>query len=110
MIQPFDFDTIGKRTPYRTPDGFFETMQHEVMTQVEPPRRHRRLVVRISSVVVGVAAAVSALVFLPRAQSDAPTPTIKATSSLAETSWIESLSDDELEALDHLIDYDIFMN
>ena len=27
----FDFDDIGKRTPYRTPDGFFEDVQQKVM-------------------------------------------------------------------------------
>ena len=26
MKKDFDFDDIGKRTPYRTPDGFFEDM------------------------------------------------------------------------------------
>ena len=25
MKKDFDFDDIGKRTPYRTPDGFFES-------------------------------------------------------------------------------------
>lgn len=31
MKKEFDFDDIGKRTPYRTPDGFFEDMQRKVM-------------------------------------------------------------------------------
>ena len=31
MKKDFDFDDIGKRTPYRTPDGFFEDVQRKVM-------------------------------------------------------------------------------
>ena len=31
MKKDFDFDDIGKRTPYRTPDGFFEDVQQKVM-------------------------------------------------------------------------------
>jgi len=27
MKKDFDFDNIGKRTPYTTPDGFFEDVQ-----------------------------------------------------------------------------------
>ena len=27
MNKEFDFDDIGKKTPYRTPDNFFEDMQ-----------------------------------------------------------------------------------
>lgn len=31
MNKEFDFDDIGKKTPYRTPDNFFEDMQQKVM-------------------------------------------------------------------------------
>ena len=31
MKKDFDFDDIGKRTPYRTPEGFFEDVQRKVM-------------------------------------------------------------------------------
>ena len=29
MDKDFDFDNIGKRTPYRTPDNFFEETQRK---------------------------------------------------------------------------------
>ena len=29
MKKDFDFDDIGKRTPYSTPDGFFEDVQRK---------------------------------------------------------------------------------
>lgn len=31
MDKEFDFDRIGKKVPYRTPEHFFEEMQQEVM-------------------------------------------------------------------------------
>ena len=30
MKKEFDFDDIGKKTPYRVPEGFFEEMQRNV--------------------------------------------------------------------------------
>ena len=42
MKKDFDFDDIGKRTPYRTPDGFFEDVQRKVMERagVKQQRNH----------------------------------------------------------------------
>lgn len=31
MEKEFDFKNIGKRMPYRTPDGFFGKMQKQVL-------------------------------------------------------------------------------
>ena len=31
MDKDFDFDNIGKRTPYRTPDNFFEETQRKIL-------------------------------------------------------------------------------
>ena len=43
MDKEFDFDDIGKKTPYRTPDNFFEDMQQKVMerTYGGQRRKHR---------------------------------------------------------------------
>ena len=30
MKKEFDFDDIGKKTPYRVPEGFFDEMQRNV--------------------------------------------------------------------------------
>ena len=32
MEKDFDFDSIGKQTPYVVPDVFFDSMQQEVLT------------------------------------------------------------------------------
>ena len=44
MDKDFDFDNIGKRTPYRTPENFFEEAQHKILERtVGEQRRNRRL-------------------------------------------------------------------
>lgn len=61
MENNFDFDSIGKRTPYRVPDGLFDTMSNNVLQRIgseatsapvqahaaprTKPRRTRRLLV-----------------------------------------------------------------
>lgn len=73
MKDTFDFDKIGKRMPYRTPDGFFDKMEEDVMSRlkeqdsfskakvtVKKPVRSYKLVVR--SLVSVAAVAIIALV------------------------------------------------
>lgn len=35
MEKEFDFDKIGKRMPYQTPDGFFDEMEENVWNEVK---------------------------------------------------------------------------
>lgn len=35
MKDTFDFDKIGKRMPYRTPDRFFDKMEEDVMSRLK---------------------------------------------------------------------------
>lgn len=43
MKKEFDFDDIGKKTPYRVPEGFFDEMQRNVRkhTYGGKPAGHR---------------------------------------------------------------------
>ena len=43
MKKDFDFDDIGKRTPYRTPDGFFEDVQQKVMERAGVKQHSSRM-------------------------------------------------------------------
>ena len=43
MKKDFDFDAIGKRMPFRTPEGFFERMQAETLKRAEEERRKRKM-------------------------------------------------------------------
>ena len=103
MTNHTDFDEIGKKTPYRIPEGFFDEMQQQVLQQVEEPRKSWFSARRISYAVIGMAAAVCAFVFIPR-------PTDVAEQQSASISWIEQMSDDDLQALYDLSDNDIFMD
>lgn len=73
MKDAFDFDRIGKRMPYRTPDGFFDKMEEDVMSRLKEqdslfnakvtmkkPVRSYKLIVR--SLVSVAAVAIIALV------------------------------------------------
>lgn len=53
----FDFDKIGKRMPYTTPDGFFDTLEDDIWKEVKPAKPH--FLVRSC---IAVAAAVAVLI------------------------------------------------
>lgn len=36
----FDFNNIGKRMPYTTPDGFFDTLEDDIWKEVKPAKSH----------------------------------------------------------------------
>ena len=42
MNKDFDFNEIGKRTPFRTPEGFFERMQAETLKRAAEEKRKGR--------------------------------------------------------------------
>ena len=42
MEQSFDFEQVGKKMPYSVPDGFFEKMETEVMSQLAASQRRNR--------------------------------------------------------------------
>ena len=56
MEKDFDFNTIGKRTPFRTPEGFFEHTQADILKRAEKERKMQRL----SRIRIGVSAALAA--------------------------------------------------
>lgn len=56
MDREFDFDDIGKKTPYRTPEHFFEDMQRRVMERVCDGQQRKRRLRRMLSVAVAAAA------------------------------------------------------
>ena len=89
MNKEFDFNEVGKRMPFRTPDGFFERMQAETLKRVAEEKRKKkiyRIKVGISAA-LAIAAMVCAFVFLPMGQTQVDTP--------ADTSvWIAQLSGD----------------
>ena len=107
MKKDFDFDDIGKRTPYTTPDGFFEDMQRKVMERTGMKQQRKSHMKLVISTAVAIAAMLTGLLFVP---SFYQTDDVKPSSSnvLAverskgtdtEDKWIKELSDEELEEL-----------
>ena len=65
MKKDFDFDDIGKRTPYRTPDGFFEDVQRKVMERAGVKQQRKSHTKLIISTVITIAAVWVGFLFVP---------------------------------------------
>ena len=118
MEKEFDFNSIGKRTPFRTPDGFFERMQTETMKRVAEEKRQKKLY-RLKwgvSVALAIAAMVCGFVFFPSAPSEMVYPTY-ANEWMAQMTgdtdamdlYLQDLSDEELEEWVEFSENDIFI-
>ena len=117
MNKEFDFNEVGKRMPFRTPDGFFERMQAETLKRVAEEKRKKklyRLKVGVSAALV-MAAMICGFLFLPVSQ---PEKTEQATTVdwMAQLSpgedamdfYIQNLTDEELEDWMEFSENDIF--
>ena len=99
MEKEFNFESVGKRTPFRTPEGFFEKMQTETLKRVAEEKRRKRLY-RLKwgvSAALAIAAMVCGFIFFPVTPSDAVKP-------LDGNEWVAQLSDDT-DALDLYLQY-----
>lgn len=120
MKKNFDFDDIGKQTPYRTPDGFFEDMQRKVMERAGVKQQRKSHMKLIVSTVITMAAVLAGFLFVPSwYQNDMATvPASSATMAVegkqgtkdGVDKWIKELSDEELEELVSFSENDIFLN
>lgn len=118
MKKDFDFDDIGKRTPYRTPDGFFEDVQRKVWERTGIQQQKKSHLKLIISTIVAVAAVLTGLLFVPSLRQTDALPSssnvLAIESSYAtadsEDRWIKELSDEELEELISFSENDVFLN
>ena len=114
MKKDFDFDDIGKRTPYRTPDGFFEDVQRKVMERAGVKQQRKSHTKLIISTVITIAAVWVGLLFVPslRQADEVTTSSSKVLANGTESvdKWIKELSDEELEELVSFSENDIFLN
>ena len=103
MKKDFDFDDIGKRTPYRTPDGFFEDVQRKVMERAGVKQQRKSHMKLIISTVITMAAVLIGFLFVPslRQADEVKTSSSKVLANGTESvdKWIKELSDEELEEL-----------
>lgn len=117
MDKDFDFNAIGKRTPFRTPEGFFERMQEETMKRVAEEKRRKKLY-RLKwgiSVALAAAAILCGVVFFPVGRTEtvelnpATEWIAQVDDSMDPFDWyIRDLSDEELEDWIEFSENDIF--
>ena len=117
MEKDFDFNSIGKRTPFRTPEGFFERMQAETMKRVAEEKRKKKLY-RLKwgvSVVLAIAAMVCGIVFFPSVPTEVvyPTNTNEWVAQMtgdtdAMDLYLRDISDEELEEWVEFSENDIY--
>lgn len=123
MNTDFDFDNIGKRTPYRTPEGFFDEMQRNVVQRACGKQRRKRRLMMLISTALATAAIVTGLLFIPSFYEKpdeimSNTGTVlaieKSNTTVSDQNqtdkWIKELSDEELEELVSFSENDIFLN
>ena len=118
MKKDFDFDDIGKRTPYCTPDGFFEDMQRRVMERAGVKQRRKSHLKLIVSAVVMMAAILAGFLFVPslrqmdevKSSSSNTLAVDRSNGTDPVDTWIKELSDEELEELVSFSENDIFLN
>ena len=116
MNKEFDFNEIGKRTPFRTPEGFFEKMQAETLKRVAEEKQKTKIY-RLKwgvSLALATAAMLCGFFFLPSTQSpDTYQPS--STNWVAQTYvsdemdlYVQELTDEELEEWIEFSENDIF--
>ena len=117
MNKEFDFNEVGKRMPFRTPEGFFERMQTETLKRVAEEKRKKKLYrLKVGvSVALAMAAMICGFLFLPVSQAEkteqATTVDWMAQLSPGEDAmdfYIQHLTDEELEHWMEFSENDIF--
>lgn len=120
MNKEFDFDDIGKRMPYKTPESFFEDNRREILNRTcgEEHRGRNRWRIVIPAL-LGAVALLAGLLFMPLLHEKGETSaTLSPLVLMAETesansevmdNFIENLSDEELQELAEFSETDIFL-
>ena len=117
MEKEFNFESVGKRTPFRTPAGFFERMQAATMKRVAEEKRKKKLY-RLKwgvSVALAIAAMGCGFVFFPSTPTEVvyPTNTSEWMAQMTDGAdemdlYLQDLSDEELEEWVEFSENDIF--
>lgn len=61
MESNFDFNKIGKRMPYTTPDGFFDSLETGILNRTRT-KKHKSVIITLSS--LAAAACIASVVLL----------------------------------------------
>lgn len=117
MEKEFDFGQVGKRMPYRTPEGFFERMQEETLQRVAAEKQKKkiyRLKMGFAAVLSAAAVLCGAVFFLNAPQTEQDPFQVGNLMVEAECNdpfclYLQQLSDEDLNSLADFMENDIFM-
>ena len=88
MEKKFDFNSMGKRMPYKTPEGFLDEMEANVWKEVqhELTQTHKRTTfrLRVFAGAMAVAASIALLLVLNPFQTDSFSRVERAFANLTE--------------------------
>lgn len=101
MESNFDFDKIGKRMPYATPDGFFDSLETGILRRTKA-KSHKGVIITLSSL---VAAACIASVVMLSGIFDKPQVGIENVDKA-----FANLSEQDQDYLLDVYDDDVFIN
>lgn len=120
MEKDFNFEDIGKQTPYRTPEGFFDKMQERIMEQTLKKKDKKPFRLKlVLTTVLSAAALLAGVLFLASPSSD--TNELSSNSFIVSTNlstsyseamdqYVEDMSDEELAEWIEFSENDVFMN
>jgi hypothetical protein len=72
MNNDFDFDKIGKTTPYLTPEGFFNDTQDKIIRKAKENRIKRNKLRIVVITAMAAAALIAGWILMPRRNVDMP--------------------------------------
>lgn len=101
----FDFNRIGKKTPYRVPDDFFDSIEQSILSAAAPRPRRRSLL----KYAAGITATAAAVALLLTVSGKATIDGNRAGGTeLAQA--FDNLSDSDRDCLLEIYQDDIFIN
>ncbi len=115
MNKDFDFNEVGKRMPFRTPEEFFEKFQVETMARIKAEKLRKklyRLKIGITTVLSAAAIWCGVMFFFPT-QSSFPVQQGIENDYLANVEdlmelYLQQLTDEELETWIEFSENDIY--
>lgn len=116
MEKEFDFDKIGKRMPYQTPDGFFDEMEANIWNEVKGNQAHKIALkpkLRISRlrILVGalsIAASIALVLILYPRHSQVPQPQVDGLAQVEKA--FSNLSPGDQAYMLQVYQEDVFIN
>ena len=112
---PFDFSKVGKRTPYRTPDGYFELSEQLVKARSHRPVVHRTALHRTLNWSFAIAAAIALVIGIfgilrTTLPTTVPTDLPLYSQTISAEEPLYSQTDDASDDWSDFADADIFLD